>query len=199
MYPPPHHLDQDPEHLYSVLETFSLATLISRTDDDVLVTHLPLILDRAVGAHGVLRGHIDRENPQGDLLDGRPVMAVFQGPDCYISPTVYSSRQLPTWNYVAVHVRGRSTLMPSHEAVRESIVRMIEHLEPAEGGFSLAEDDPRVAPLLPHIVGFEIEIAEITGRFKLSQDKSEVDRDLAKQRLIDAAQASLRSFVDSII
>ena len=199
MYPPPHHLDQDPEHLRRVIETFSLATLISGTDDDVLVTHLPLILDRDSGEMGVLRGHLDRKNPQGDLLDGRPVTAVFQGPDCYISPTVYATSQLPTWNYVAVHVRGRSSLMSSNQEVRDSIVRMIDYLEPAEGGFSLADDDPRVEPLLPHIVGFEIEITTMTGRFKLSQDKGAKDRDLAKQRLIAEAERNLRTFIDSIL
>jgi transcriptional regulator len=199
MYPPPHHLDQDPVHLRSVIETFSLATLISSSDNEVLVTHLPLILDSSGGDLGVLRGHLDRQNPQGELLDGRTVTAIFQGPDCYISPTVYATRQLPTWNYVAVHVRGRSTLMSSDEAVRESIVRMIDYLEPAEGGFSLAEDDPRVAPLLPHIIGFEIEITEMTGRFKLSQDKGVKDREQAKERLIHEAESSLRNFIDSVI
>lgn len=199
MYPPPHHLEDDPEHLYRLIEAYSLATLISPAGDDVLVTHLPLIPDRRAGAAGLLRGHIDRENPQAALLDDRPATAVFQGPNCYISPTVYSTSQLPTWNYVIVHVRGHARHMESPQELRASIVRMIEFLEPPEGGFSLADDDPRVAALLPHIVGFEIEIAEMSGRFKLSQDKSAEDRELAKERLLATAGESLRDFLDSVL
>lgn len=182
-YPPPYHLDHDKHNAYRVIEACRLATLISRTEDDVMVTHIPLMLNPDKGKLGSLVGHIDRNSPQINYLDNHKITAIFQGPDTYISPTVYASRQLPTWNYIAVHVTGTTRILDSNDAVRDSLIHMADVLEDGDQPFVLEPDDKRVPGLLNHIVGFEIEIEDLLGRFKLSQDKPPQDTLLAKRQL----------------
>ena len=101
-YPPKYHLDNDQNHLVKVIKTYPLATVISVKDNKPLITHLPLIFE-----NGKLIGHIDIYNPQAKLLkDNNEVTLIFSGPECYISPSVYSTTQLPTWNYIKVHLKG---------------------------------------------------------------------------------------------
>jgi transcriptional regulator len=176
-----------------------LASVISRTDDDVAITPLPLVLDRHRGAHGVLVGHIDRNNPHAAYLDGQPVAAVFRGPDAYISPSVYSTPQLPTWNYIAVHVRGVARLLPDADGLREALIAMAAHLRRDGDPFVLDAGHARMNALLPYIVGFEIEITAMTGRFKLSQDKIPRDTELAKQRLMAQARQGCDALIESLV
>lgn len=198
MYPPGHHIEHDRDKIHRVIEAFPLATLVSRTDDDVAITPLPLILDRSRGAHGVLVGHIDRNNPHAAWLDGQPVAAVFRGPDAYISPSVYSTPQLPTWNYIAVHVRGIARLLPTAEGLRDALIAMAAHLKRDGDPFVLGADHVRMNAMLPYIVGFEIEITDAVGRFKLSQDKIPRDTELAKQRLMAQARQGYDALIQSL-
>ena len=104
MYPPKKHQDSDKKHLIEVMKTYPLATVISVKDNTPLITHLPLIY-RA--SDGKLVGHIDIYNPQTELLkDLNEVTLIFSGPQCYISPSIYTTTQLPTWNYIKVHLTG---------------------------------------------------------------------------------------------
>ncbi|MCU0754043.1 MAG: FMN-binding negative transcriptional regulator [Xanthomonadales bacterium] len=167
------------------MEAFRFATVISRSDEDVTVTQLPLILDRSRGKYGHLIGHMDRNNPHSRYLEGNRVFAVFHGPNAYISPNVYESTQLPTWNSVSVHVRGTAAIISSLEIIKASLIRMTSTLEAKSAApYSLLPDDPAMARLLEHIVGFEISIEEVVGRFKLSQDKVARDLNLAMDHLL---------------
>ncbi len=185
MYPPAHHVETDMEKSYRVIEEFKFATIVNRTEDDVVVTQLPLILDRNRGEKGVLTGHLDRSNPHASHITEGRIFAIFHGPDAYISPNVYSSSQLPTWNSISVHVRGKVRLVESPDAIRDSLIKMTEVLENRELPFVLDYKDPRMNSWLHLILGFEIEIEEIVGRFKLSQDKTEKDMLLARDHLVE--------------
>jgi predicted FMN-binding regulatory protein PaiB len=198
MYPPAYHVEHDRDKIHRVIEAFPLATLISRTDDDVVITPLPLILDRSRGAHGVLVGHIDNNNPHLAWLDDRPVAAVFRGPDAYISPSVYSTPQLPTWNYIAAHVRGTARLLRSADALRDALIAMATHLKRDDDPWTLTPDHARMNALLAYITGFEIEITGMVGRFKLSQDKNPRDIGLAKRRLMAQARQGCDEFIESL-
>jgi len=198
-YPPRPYRVTDLELLHRTIDAFPLATLVTAVDGEILVTHVPLILERSRGELGALVGHVDRNNPQSRVLDGASVVAVFHGPDTYISPTVYATSQLPTFNYVTVHVRGTAAVMATEDQLRDSLVRMADRLEEGTERFVLAETDPRVPPLLPHIVGFEIEIASIDGRFKLGQEKGEADRTRAGRRLLENTPPSVRGLVTEIL
>lgn len=183
-YPPSVHVDDDHDKHCRVIEALKFATLVSRTEDDVIITQLPLILHRHRGVRGVLVGHMDRSNPQAACLDGRPVTAVFPGPDSYISPKTYQSRQLPTWNYLTVQVRGIVRRVTSTETLIQSLIDMVAALETGPEPYVLKRDNAQMLQWLNRIVGFEIEIHETSGRFKLSQDKSPIDRELARTHLL---------------
>lgn len=199
MYPPHHHVETDIEKSFRVIEEFKFATMIHPAEGDVVVTQIPLILKRERGKHGVLVGHIDRNNPHVPYLDGQRAFVIFHGPNSYISPSVYATSQLPTWNSISVHVRGRTSLVKSSSALRESIIEMTEILEGEEQKFILQSYDSRMNSWLHLIVGFEIEIEEIVGRFKLSQDKSEQDMMLAKDHLSAMSTRRHDSLFDELL
>lgn len=198
MYPPDYYMENDKEKIYRVIETYSFATLISRTEEDIVVTQLPLMLDRQRGEFGFLIGHMDRNNPHTRYLNREKVFVIFHGPNAYISPNVYQSSQLPTWNSISVHVKGVTSILDSAEAVHDSMIKMVSFLEKGEKPFVLGKDNKRVQSLLGYVVGFEIEISEMIGRFKLSQNKNPKDKQLAKEHLISASRkghAQLINFV----
>jgi len=199
-YPPKHHQENDFQHSISTIKAFPLATLISAKDSEIFTTHIPLMYDETKGEFGSLIGHIDKYNPHVELLqDDIPAQAIFHGPDCYISPNVYSTTQLPTWNYVKVHISAKAKKITDADEVRASIASMTAFLETSDTPYVLDVENPRVKSLTDYIVGFELEIISWEGKFKLSQDKLRKDRNLAKKELIQKSRKDLTAFVDSIL
>ena len=199
MYPPEYYLESDKEKIFRVIETCSFATVISRTEDDIIVTQLPLILNRQRGEFGFLVGHMDRNNPHTRYLKSEKVFVIFHGPNAYISPNVYESSQLPTWNSISVHIKGAARITESTEAVRDSMIKMVSFLEQGENPFVLGKDNQKMQSLLGYVVGFEIEIMEMIGRFKLSQNKNATDKQLAKEHLISDSRKGHEKLIDSVI
>jgi len=196
LYPPPKHQENDKVHLLEVIKTYPLATVISVKDNMPLITHLPLIYRET---DGKLIGHIDIYNPQTSLLkDENEVTVIFYGPQCYISPSIYTTTQLPTWNYVRVHLTGKVTKIESTAALKQSLITMTEFLEAPEHQYVLEPDNPRLDKNLEYIKMFEITIDTWEGKFKLSQDKKPKDKENARQALIKANQESIKQFLDSI-
>jgi len=195
-YPPPHHQDHNQLHMLEVIKTYPLATVISVKDNLPLVTHLPLIYRET---DGKLIGHIDIYNPQTELMkDNNNVTIIFSGPQCYISPSVYTTKQLPTWNYIKVHLNGTVKAIESKDALKESLIIMTEFLEQPDHKYVLKPDSPRMEAALDYIKMFEITITHWEGKFKLSQDKKKSDIDNAKQELIRANQKSIEAFLDKV-
>ncbi len=193
-YPPQHHQDDNIDHMVDVIKTYPLATVISVKDNEPLITHLPLVYEE-----GKLIGHIDIYNPQAKLLkDNNPVTILFGGPQCYISPTVYSTTQLPTWNYIKVHIKGIVKAIESKEALKQSLITMTEFLEAPDHKYVLDPDNPRLNANLNYIEMFEIDITNWEGKFKLSQDKKKSDMRAAREELIRANQESIRLFLDKV-
>ena len=195
-YPPPHHQDDHIDRMIEVINTYPLATVISVKDGSPLVTHMPLIYRES---DGKLIGHIDIFNPQTPLMrDDNEITIIFSGPDCYISPSVYSTTQLPTWNYIKVHLKGTVEAIESKEALKESLIKMTEFLEAPDHKYVLDADNKRMEGNLDYIKMFEITITNWEGKFKLSQDKRKQDRINAYEELIKANQQSVRGFLDTI-
>mgnify|MGYP001147172141 CR=1 FL=1 len=194
MYPPKHHQENNQEHLIEVVKKYPLATLISIKDNEPLITHLPLVLKDKK-----LIGHIDKFNPQTELLKSEnPVTVIFYGPQCYISPSIYSTTQLPTWNYVRVHLKGKVKAIDNKQALKTSLIEMTEFLEAPAHNFVLEADNPRMERNLDYIKMFEINITSWEGKFKLSQDKNPKDTRLAKEELIRTNQENITGFLNSI-
>jgi transcriptional regulator len=193
-YPPKHHQDDDVNHMIDVIKTYPLATVISVKDNQPLITHLPLIYDNEK-----LIGHIDIFNPQAALLkDHNDITLIFGGPQCYISPSVYSTTQLPTWNYIKVHLKGKVKAIESKEALKQSLITMTEFLEAPDNKYVLKPDNPRLDKNLNYIEMFEISIIEWEGKFKLSQDKKPSDTNAAREELVRTNQESIKQFLDRV-
>ncbi len=193
-YPPKKHQDNDKQHMLEVIKSYPLATLISVKDNQPLVTHLPLVYK-----NDKLIGHIDIYNPQAQLLRGNhSVTIIFYGPQCYISPSVYSTTQLPTWNYIRVHLKGIVKRIESKAALKQSLIDMTDFLEAPEHKYTLEPDNPRLDRNLDYIEMFEIDITDWEGKFKLSQDKKPSDTEAARNELIAAHKKSIREFLDKV-
>lgn len=173
MYIPKSFQITDPEVLAAFIRAHSFATLISAVDGAPFATHLPLLLDQ-----GRLLGHVARANPHWQAFDGqRQALAIFHGPHAYVSPTWYAtSPAVPTWNYAAVHVYGTARLVEGDAlaALVDRLVATYEATQPQPWSGELPAEYQ--AKLLQAIVGFELEIERIEGKFKLGQNRSREDQ-----------------------
>lgn len=196
MYPPPYHQSADIKKMISVIQHFPFGMLISVLDGKPLVTHIPIIYNEESGK---LVAHIDKFNPQVETLtNGAEVTVVFKGPDTYISPSVYTTKQLPTWNYIIVHITGTVTLINDTEAAKNTMIAMTEFLERPDHKFALRKDNKRMQRFVNYIQAFEIVITNWEGKFKLSQDKNAQDHENAKQELIKKSGKGLTGFINEI-
>ena len=196
MYPPPHHQTEDIQKMIAVIKAYPFAMLVSAERNTPFITHIPIVYNEESGK---LVAHIDKNNPHVETLkNGTRVTVVFKGADCYISPSVYSTPQLPTWNYIIVHITGTLQLIDNPEAAKETMVEMTAFLEQPEHNFKLDLDDARMDRLINYIQAFEIEITHWEGKFKLSQDKNAEDFERAKQVLIESSRKDISGFVEHI-
>lgn len=196
MYPPPHHQSDEIGKMISVIKHFPLGMLITAKAGKPFVTHIPFIYNEKTKK---LVAHLDRNNPQLEtLIDNAEVTVVFKGPDTYISPSIYTTPQLPTWNYIIVHITGKLQLIHDPEAVKQTMIDMTVFLEGSEQKFILKKDDPRMELLINYIQAFEIEITNWEGKFKLSQDKIPQDFENAKRELKGKSGKDISGFIDEI-
>lgn len=184
MYLPPAFKVEDAEEILEHIERSGLAMLIANGADGPLVSHVPMVLDRSRGAHGMLAGHLAKANTQwqtGD--DAMPALAVFPGPDAYISPSWYPSKQehgrvVPTWNYTVVHARGPVRFIEDADWVRNNVSQLTDKFEGRRAEPWAVSDEPDrfIDMQLKAIVGFELEIASLEGKRKVSQNREAADR-----------------------
>jgi transcriptional regulator len=184
LYTPPAFKVDDLALLHDHIDRTGLTVLVTVGDDGPLVSHLPLLLDREASGRGTLIGHLARANPQLKLsrLD-QTALAIFQGPDAYVSPGWYETKRehgrvVPTWNYAIVHARGTLRLFDDRERLRSAVDRLTAR---HEAGFAQpwsTTDAPAafIDAQLKGIVGVEIEIATLEGKYKLSQNRPTADQ-----------------------
>ena len=186
-YPPEHHQEDRFENALELIKLYPLATVITSSSNKVLSTHIPLVYSDK-GTLGTLVGHLDKFNPQINHFEDKDhdLEIIFHGPEVYISPSKYSTTQLPTWNYFKVHLRGKIILKKEPQDVKESLIAMTAFLEGEKPNYVLDENNPRMHAALDYIVGFHIKISSWEGKYKISQDKKKEDRKRAKQALIEA-------------
>jgi len=179
LYIPSSFAENDHATLQAFVAAHGFATLISPDAHDPQVTHLPLILDPARGTLGMLVGHVARANPHWRHLEsGTEVLAIFHGPHAYVSPSWYIHHpSVPTWNYAVVHVHGRARVTHDARELERIVRRLVEQYESARPRpWSMQLPADYQAQMLAGIVGFEIEIVRISGKFKLSQNRPVADR-----------------------
>ncbi len=182
MYLPKHFEQNDAAVLTAAMRAHPLATLIVTTTDGPTADLVPLEFHPDIGAHGTLRGHVARANPLWRAAGG-DVLAVFQGPQAYVSPNWYPSKRehgkvVPTWNYTMVQARG--TLQAIEEApwVHALVSRLTNHHESTQNAPWAVSDAPDdyVEQMLRAIVGIEITLTSLVGKWKVSQNRGTADR-----------------------
>jgi transcriptional regulator len=184
MYVPKHFAEERIEVLHAAIQWTGFATLVSLGPDGLIATHLPLVLDASAGELGTLYGHVARGNPHWrDGVDMVESLAIFLGPDAYVSPSWYATKRengrvVPTWNYLAVHAYGRLRTFEEPERLREHVTRLTNRQEAGRLDRWFVDDAPSefVDGLLKGIVGLELPIARIEGKWKMSQNRPEADR-----------------------
>lgn len=179
MYLPKSFEVTDPDKLAEVMCRFSFATLITTADGVPFATHLPVLHRPQPGTAGVLVGHVARANPQWQhFANETESLAIFAGPHAYVSPSWYATElAVPTWNYIAVHAYGVPRVIEDEawlETLLDEMVQRYESARPQPWPNQLPTDFRR--NLLKSIVGFEMPIARIEGKFKLSQNRPEQDQ-----------------------
>lgn len=184
MYNPPHFQEERLDVLQQLIREHSLAAVITTGPEGLIANHVPLILDAEAGPLGTLRGHVSRMNPQWrDSLPHVSALAIFQGPSRYITPSWYSSGQetgkvVPTYNYVVVHAHGPFRTYEDPELLLRNVHALTELHEAGLSEPWSVNDAPAdfIREQLKGIVGIEIPIARLEGKWKVSQNRVPVDR-----------------------
>jgi transcriptional regulator len=185
MYIPRRYEEKDVEKVHSFIRENSFAILVSVMDGVPVATHIPLLLEKDDQGRDVLVGHIARGNGQKVtfLSGGVKVLAIFPGPHAYVSPRWYTQINVPTWNYMAVHVYGTLSVMEGEE-LRAALSRLMnnyEHHLPKPVEIEEIPEKQLVAEMRG-IVGFRILVEEIQAAYKLSQNRDEVSyREVIRQ------------------
>ena len=195
MYIPDQFREKDTGVLQNFMERFDFATLVTQKGGEIIASHLPLVLDRVRGPYGALRGHVARKNPQFDhLQSASEALVIFHGPHSYISPMWYADqRNVPTWNYVAVHAYGTPTMLRDG-ALIELLQKLVEKHEGASAqSWNFDPEQRWIKAMLPEIGGFEIPITNLQGKFKLNQNRTAADRTGVIDRLIQSEDPLQRS------
>jgi transcriptional regulator len=183
MYVPQPFEVTDPASLHACMRRYPLGTLVTATASGIDANHIPFLVDVATGQFGTLHAHVARANPVWQTAAGTEALVIFHGPEAFISPSWYATKSetgkvVPTWNYVVVHARGVVRVIEDREWLRAHVAALTtEH----EGGrvapWSVADAPAEyIDRLLGAIIGIEIPIARLDGKWKVSQNRSPADR-----------------------
>ena len=186
MYIPDAFAETDLDRLHGLIEAYDFGMLITTAEPAPLVSHLPFVLDRAGGPNGTLRSHMARSNPHWQSLSGE-ALVVFRGPHSYVSPTWYEpdAPAVPTWNYAVVHAYGTPRIVDDADELRAQQERLVATHEAGRSpSWTMAGQPPAfIEAMLKGIVAFQIPIARLAGKFKLSQNRSVADQHRVAQAL----------------
>lgn len=185
MYVPYHFKEDDTQTLQQYIRKYSFGLLIVADTDGIEANHVPFhLVQNENEPMGVLQCHLARNNPAWQrLTEGAKILAVFQGPDSYISPSWYptkaeTGRVVPTWNYLAVHVEGHARVVRDADWLKHHLQQLTDHHESKMSEPWSVGDAPEeyTERLMKAIVGIEIKIEKLTGKLKASQNQPERNR-----------------------
>ncbi len=184
MHQPPHFREDRLEVQRALIREYPLGLLITAGASGLIANPVPFLIDEDGAGLGVLRCHLARANPQWrELIGLEECMAVFQGPQAYVTPSWYPTKQqsgkaVPTWNYASVHVWGRPSVVQDPRWLREQIGDLTAQQESGRDSPWSVEDAPPdyISALLNGIIGVAISITRTEGKWKMSQNRPENDR-----------------------
>ncbi len=184
MYLPANFREDRVEVLHQAIRQIALGTLVTLGQNGLCASHAPMLVDAEPAPFGTLTGHIARANPQWQSLKPEvDALAVFTGPHAYVSPGWYPTKAqtgkvVPTWNYVAIHATGRLRFFDDAEPLRRIVTRLTDTHEQRRAEPWKVTDAPEdfIAGMLKAIIGFELAIVRLEGKWKMSQNRPAEDR-----------------------
>ena len=201
MYIPKHFLVEDQAVLAQLISEYPLATIVANLDSHFEINHLPLMFSPDKTK---LYGHVAKMNPLVKVASSNKtsVTAIFNGPNAYVTPSWYPSKQesgkvVPTWNYAAVHAEGSIKLIEDAQWLRSHVSQMTNIHEPTYQSNWKLDDAPEeyVQMMLKAIIGIEIEVGSLVGKFKLSQNRPAEDYDAVVEQLEKSPQEALQEML----
>lgn len=189
MYIPNANREDNLETLVAFMRANSFVTFVSVLEGQIHASHIPLAIsvdDQVV----TLTGHLARQNPHCQALGVGESLAIFTGPHGYVSPSLYEGPEnVPTWNYIAVHATGTPQIVTADDpqAIRRMIETMIDVYEPAYQQQWASLSEKYRAGMLKGIVGFEMQVTRLEGKYKLSQNRSMVDQHRVAESLASSS------------
>lgn len=194
------------EVMHALMRAHPLATLVTHTDEGLEANHLPLLMHEQSGPYGTLRGHVARNNPLWRTFKAETdALAVFQGPQGYITPSWYPTKArtgkvVPTWNYAVVHAYGPLRIIEDAAWLCELVTRLTTRHEASRDKPWQVSDAPAdyMHGMLKAIVGIEIPVRRLQGKWKMSQNRLPHDRNGVIAGLDEHGDAASRSLLDAM-
>jgi transcriptional regulator len=177
MYTPKHFQLSDEQEAISFMQRYSFATIVTATDNVPFATHIPFLVSKRDDKI-VLSSHFARANPQAAEIIGKEILVIFTEPHAYISPKHYEKEtNVPTWNYIAVHAYGKATILSEGEQTANLLAQMISNYEADYLTQWNNLPDEYKQRMMKGIVAFEIVVDDLQGKQKLSQNRTEIERE----------------------
>lgn len=206
MYVPSHFEETRLEVLHELMRARPLATVVTLSPDGINANHVPLHLCADQGRFGALRGHVARGNPMwSDRVRDVEALAIFHGPDSYVSPSWYPTKRehgkvVPTWNYAVVHAYGVLRVIDDPAWLRTLLEELVTRFEAQSAApWSISDAPPDfIARMIESIVGFEIAISRIEGKWKVSQNQPAANRAGAVEALRQRGDAGALEIADLV-
>jgi len=200
LYLPAHFNETRIDVLHSLMRKHPLATLVVSGSSGLIANHMPVETLSSPAPLGCLHGHIARANPLWkEYREDTPALAIFQGPQAYVSPSFYPSKAVsgevvPTWDYAVVHAGGTLRFIHDAEWLRAFVTQLTQTYEgPRPKPWTIGDAPARyIEKMLTLIVGFEFSISSLTGKWKVSQNRPQADRRGVVENLQAAADAGSR-------
>jgi len=206
MYNPKHFEEARTEVMHALVAAHPLCTLVTLSADGLVANQIPMFLRKGEGGLDSLVAHVARANPLWSATDfSMPVLAIFQGPQAYISPSWYATKQehgkvVPTWNYVVVQARGTLQVHDDAQWIRAQATELTRKQESAFDKPWAVDDAPReyTDTMIRALVGIEIPITRLSGKWKVSQNQPAVNRESLVQVLHSTGNADARAVADLV-
>jgi transcriptional regulator len=206
MYVPAHFEETRPEVLHELIRDHSLAALVTVGPAGLNANHIPLEIDPEPAPLGTLRGHVARGNPVWrDFSRDVEALAIFQGPQAYISPAWYRTKRetgkvVPTYNYAVVHAYGPMRVIEDREWLRGLVERLTDRHEAGRPGAWKVGDAPAdfIEQMLGGIVGIEIQLTRLVGKWKVSQNRPMADREEVVKALRELPGSDARAMASLV-
>lgn len=203
MYEPPHFKEERIDVLHAAIRQARLGTLVTMTTTGLEATHLPMLVEAAPAPYGKLVGHVAKANPQWKTSSAEVEgLAIFQGPHAYVTPSWYATKRetgkvVPTWNYVAVHAYGTLRFIEDADELLGIVTRLTDTHEKNRAAPWAVTDAPAdfVRAQLKGIVGVEMTITRLQGKWKMSQNRPPADREGVAKGLAQDGETAAANLV----